>query len=141
MRKIKIEQEIDVEKLIEQMKAIKVLHTEDKNIINVAVYAINRLVEMYEDVCNSEPMRVEVPKPDCYCTGEIKEKGCTDKCRYYYDCEINRQYRKMSEYDFKARNEINNIKCFGKYNKKECLPNTCILYDLCKKTTKELKNE
>lgn len=135
MRKTKIEQEIDIEEMIKQMKSID-FDAVNKCIIETATSVVNKLVEMYEDVCNSEPMKVEEPKPTCYCSGRITKLKCTEKCKHYYDCEINRQYRTMLEYDFNARKEINSIKCFGKYSK-ECLSNTCILYDLCKKTTKE----
>lgn len=140
MRKIKIEQEMDIEEVIKQMKSID-FDAVSKCIMETATSVINKLVEMYEDVCNSEQMKVEEPKPTCYCSGRITELKCTDKCKYYYDCEINRQYRIMQGYDFNARKEINSIKCFGKYNEKECLSNTCILYNLCKKTTKRLNNE
>jgi hypothetical protein len=136
-KKINIEHEVDIEKLIEQMKSID-LDAISKGIIETSIGVINKLVEMYEDVCNSKLMEVEEHKPTCYCSGRITELKCTDKCKYYYDCETNRQYRTMLEYDFNARKEINSIKCFGKYNK-ECLSNTCILYDLCKKTTKGKK--
>lgn len=136
MRKIKIEQEVDIEEMIKQIKSID-FNAVNKCIIETATSVVNKLVEIYEDVCNSEQMKVEEPKPTCYCSGRITELKCTDKCKYYYDCEINRQYRKMAEYDFNARKEINSIKCFGKYNRKECLSNTCILYDLCKEITKE----
>lgn len=135
MRKIKIEQEIDIEEMIKQMKSID-FDAVSKCIMETAISVVNKLVEIYEDVCNSKLMEVEEPKPTCYCSGRITELKCTDKCKYYYDCEINKQYRTMQEYDFNARKEINSIKCFGEYNK-ECLSNTCMLYDLCKKTKKE----
>lgn len=139
MRKIKIEQEVDIEEMIKQMRSID-FDAVSKCIMETAISVVNKLVEIYEDVCNSELMKVEEPKPTCYCSGRITELKCTEKCKHYYDCEINKQYRTIQEYDFNARKEINSIKCFGnhKYND-ECLPNTCILYDLCKKTTKEIK--
>lgn len=231
MRKIKIEQEVDIEEMVKQLKTID-FDAVNKCIIETVTSVVNKLVEMYEEVCNSETMKVELQKPDCYgyynndeglycndckskkhcieeteqekitkwyvdadgfkcfacnsssicdkndcivydlckretekferlqeelneyknkeaepkpycyCTGKFEKEVCTEEsCKYYYDCDINKQYRKMQEYDFNARHEINSIKCFGKYNREKCLPNTCILYNLCKKTTKELKHE
>lgn len=119
MRKIKIEREVDIEELIEQMKSTD-FDAVSKCIMETATSVVNRLVEMYEDVCNSKLMEVEEPKPTCYCSGRITELKCTDKCKNYYDCEINKQYRTIQEYDFNARKEIKEAKkknkrpyCFG----------------------------